>query len=248
MIQRTIYVRATRAEVVASLLRVPTEAVAGGPIADSMLMHCGFAILGRIHRAFLVKAKGGTDEAGEKWEPLSPYTIAYRMTTRKGKHRRSKVERSRPNRPSQALNSKQQERWWEVYRQVLAQYKGNKGHAAAVAWVKLKEEGAKTLFDKYSNYQVDILIDSHDLVDSLSPEGESEYKIFRVSPGEAEVGTSRPGASHHHRGIPGRLPQRRLWPEPKKWPNDWWGDILGELTLGVVDLAVCAVAYASKTQ
>src|SRR5258708_2415696 len=125
MIQRTVHVRGSRASVVASLRTIPTVATQGGHPADAMMENCALALRRRIHQAFLVKAGGGTDEAGEKWEPLSPKTTAYR------KSNRTRTESSRESRPSQALNQKQQDRWWEVYRGALASYKGNRGHAAA---------------------------------------------------------------------------------------------------------------------
>ncbi len=34
----------------------------------------GLTLLGRIKNAFIVKAKGGTDEAGLRWKPLAPLT------------------------------------------------------------------------------------------------------------------------------------------------------------------------------
>lgn len=261
MIERTIHVRETRERIVASLSKIALEARAGSHIAQSILNKCGIAILRRIHQAFLVKASGGTDDAGDRWQSLSPKTIAYRQTQvvyavsgksgrnvsleRQEKPMRSKAERGRSTRPSQALSDKQQERWWVVYRRALAQYKGNKGHAAAVAWIVLKKEGANTLFNKYSTRRVDILIDSHDLVDSLSPEGESKYRILKVTQDGVEVGTSRPGAMSHHNGIPGRLPQRRLWPHVNNWPSEWWNDLLDIVKSGLVDIAAHLASYGT---
>lgn len=39
----------------------------------------GMALLQLIQKAYKDKAQGGTDEAGEKWKPLSPVTIERRM-------------------------------------------------------------------------------------------------------------------------------------------------------------------------
>lgn len=207
----------------------------GSPAAQAVLIRAGMALLGRIKAAFVVKARGGTDEAGERWQPLSPRTIAYRRSGR-GRGGRTRTEKKRSSRPSQSLNTKQQARWWEVYRRQLAIYKGNKAHAAAVAWIVLKREGAKTLLDKYGNLQVEILRDTGLLLNSLSPGTLSQEQVFRVGKGEIVVGTNRKGAADHHRGIPGRLPQRRLWPEPKRWPSTWWQDIQDQVKQGLLDI------------
>jgi hypothetical protein len=238
MIQNTVYVRASRADVRQILYTLPTVVRSRGAIADAMMVRCGFVALTRIRQAFLIKARGGTDEAGDKWQPLSPRTIAYRMTRSRGRGGRTRAERNRPTHPSQALNTRQRTRWWEVYRQQLAVYRGNKGHAAAVAWIVLKREGAVTLLQKYGGREVEILRDTGLLFNSLSPGVATNHRVFRVGNGEVIVGTNRKGAGLHHRGIPGRLPQRRLWPDPKDWPPVWWQDIQEQAQQGLLDLAV----------
>lgn len=237
MTTNTVHTRASRASIRAAIAQLPSLARAGGPIADAMMTRVGMAALGRIKRAFVVKARGGTDEAGEKWSPLSPKTIAYSKTRQRGKGGRTKAEKKRSTYPSQALNAKQQARWWAVYRKQLAIYKGNKGHAAAVAWLILKSEGAQTLVDKYGHRKVEILRDTGLLLNSLSPGTGSPEQVFRVQPGAVIVGTNRKGASGHHNGIPGRLPQRRLWPDPSNWPESWWADILQAAKEGILDIA-----------
>lgn len=237
----TVYCRAAIATVRDALARVPMVARQGGPIADAMMTRCGLAILGRIKQAFVVKARGGTDEAGESWKPLSPKTIAYSKTRQRGRGRRTRAEKKREAFPSQALTAKQQKRWWEVYRRQLPIYKGNKGHAAAVAWLALKREGATTLLDKYGHRQVEILRDTGLLLNSLSPGVDSSEQVFRVGDGEVVVGTNRKGAIAHHHGIPDRLPQRRLWAEPSHWPRSWWQDVLEQAKQGLLDVAVSLI-------
>lgn len=237
----TVHVRATHDEIRNALMQAPAVARQGGPIADAMMTRVGMAVLGRIKQAFVVKARGGTDEAGEKWKPLSPKTIAYSKTRQRGRGGRTKAEKKRATHPSQALNAKQQARWWAVYRRQLAIYKGDKGHAAAVAWLVLKREGATTLVSKYGGRQVEILRDTGLLLNSLSPGVASSESVFRVGAGEVVVGTNRKGARGHHQGRPGRLPQRRLWPEPRKWPKPWWMDALEQLKQGMLDIAAYLV-------
>lgn len=238
MIQNTVSVRASNAAVRHALSSIPARLLTGGPIADAMMVRVGMAVLGRIRQAFVIKARGGTDEAGDKWQPLSPKTIAYSKTRQRGRGGRTKAEKKRNVYPSQALNAKQQERWWQVYSRYLAAYKGDKRHAAAAAWLVLKSEGAQTLVDKYGYRQVEILRDTGLLLNSLSPGVASAERIFRVGPGEVTIGTNRKGAADHHSGIPGRLPQRRLWPEVSRWPSSWWADVQDQVKQGALDLAI----------
>lgn len=238
---KTVHVRAAMADVKDAIRRAPAAARQGGPIADAMMTRCGLAILGRIKTAFVTKARGGVDEAGDSWKKLSPKTIAYSKTRQRGRGGRTKAEKGRATHPSQALDAKQQARWWSVYRRQLAIYKGNKGHAAAVAWLVLKSEGARTLVDKYGHRQVEILRDTGILLNSLSPGVSSAEQVFRVAPGAVIVGTNRKGARAHHEGVPGRLPQRRLWPPVNKWPSSWWQDILDQAKQGILDIAASLV-------
>ena len=238
--ERTIQVRTSRAAVLRAIRRIPQEATSGSSAANAMMSRCGRAALRLIKQAFIIKMRGGTDEAGDRWAPLSPYTIAYRLSNR------TRAERQRSNRPSQALNTKQQDRWWQLYRQGLAIYKGAKGQAARRAWFILKSEGVETLFDKYKNAQVDILRETGLLLRSLSPYTKVPEQVFRVGPGEVIVGTSRKGATRHHTGDPSKnLSQRRLWPEPNAWPPSWWLHIAEEGRDGLVDIAVLVITGAS---
>lgn len=227
--ENTINVSIPRVRFMQKLLSLPEVATH----SKALLTRIGLTILGRIKRAFIVKARGGTDETGDKWAPLSKKTIAY---SRRG---RTATERKREARPSQGLTKKQQDRWWEVYRRALAQHKGDKGHAAAVAWVVLKKEGAKTLLDKYGNRKVEILRNDGLLLNSLSPGSGSPDQIFQVGDGVITLGTNRKGAMSHHLGDPSRnLPQRRLWPDPKDWPSSWWDEILEQAKEGLLEIAI----------
>lgn len=240
MAEHVIYGRASRASIRQALFAIPQEASAGRS-SDALMTRVGMVILGRIKQAFIAKSRGGTDESGDRWAPLSPKTITYSKTRRRG---RTKTEKGRGSYPSQALNAKQQSRWWDVYRRGLAMYKGDKGHAAARAWFVLKAEGAQTLLDKYGSQQVEILRDTGLLLNSLSPGVVSSEQIFRIGQGEVVIGTNRKGAAAHHYGIPGRLPQRRLWPEPSKWPSTWWRDVSEQLLAGLTDITIQLVEGA----
>ncbi len=245
MAQNTIHSSASHTSILDALHAIPQGAGGSGSAATALLTRIGLVVLGRIKRAFIIKARGGTDEAGERWAPLSPKTIAYSRTRQRGRGGRTKAERGRDAFPSQALNKAQRGRWWEVYRQGLAMYRGDKGHAARRAWFILKAEGATTLLEKYGGRQVEILRDTGLLLNSLSPGVPSAEQIFRVGRGEVTIGTNRKGAAGHHNGIPGRLPQRRLWPDPGKWPDSWWRDITDQAKQGMLDIAVQMIKGAS---
>ncbi len=125
-----------------------------------------------------------------------------------------------------------------MYSQGLAIFKGNKASAAKRAWGILKREGATTLLDKYGTRKVEILRDTGLLLNSLSPGVQSAEQIFKVGNAEVTIGTNRKGAAKHHTGIPGRLPQRRLWPEIQRWPQSWKDDMVEQARDGLVDIIV----------
>lgn len=235
MSDETIYVRSSRAEVRRVFEQIPQAAMgrygARKP-ADALMTRCGLALKGRIYKAFIVKSRGGTDDAGEKWKSLSPYTIAYRRRHKglPGANKRA------GKRPSSALTNKQRDRWWSLYQEGLRLANGNKVKAARRAWFLLKKEGGvKTIMGRYGHLEVDILRDTGILLNSLSPGVVSSKAVFRIGRGEVVVGTNRKWAGVHHRGG-GRVPQRRLWPEPHKWPATWWQDITEQALAGLVGL------------
>ncbi len=229
----TIYAHTSRAAIRKALVSIPQGLHTGNPSTNAMMTKIGLTVLGHIKQAFIVKSRGGTDEAGDRWAPLSPKTIAY---SRRGG--RTRTENKRDTHPSQALTKKQQERWWEMYSQGLAIFKGNKASAAKRAWGILKREGATTLLDKYGSRKVEILRDTGLLLNSLSPGVQSAEQVFRVGQGRMDIGTNRKGAAKHHTGIPGKLPQRRLWPTPNRWPQSWKEDIVEQARDGLVDIIV----------
>ena len=233
MIEGTVHVKSRREAVrrvvanLPSLMRTNT--------ADPIVTRCGAAILSRILRAFVVKARGGTDEAGEQWAPLSPRTLAYGRRAK-----RTATESKREERPSQGITKRQREQWWDVYRRQLQIHKGDKGHAAAVAWLVIKASGARTLLDKYGKRQVR---------DILGGEGGRVYAAIKLQSAErgvVTIGADDPVAAAHHSGVPRRLPQRRLWPAPAAWPASWWAVIMDAARRGLVDMAREAITRASK--
>lgn len=251
-----INLRAKKAEILQILHQIP--AACQGNVSDAstaaqaLLVRIGQAALGRIRDAFVVKARGGTDDCGLKWEPLKKSTVAY---SRRHPGLPPASKRAAQS-PSWMLTDKQRKRWWALYGSFSGKAPGgaafhapgaSKGWAAARAWLALRAEfgHVETIMSRYGDTQVEILRDTGLLLNSLSPGFSTDYQepphavdqVFRLGPGEVTVGTSRKWAAAHHNGIPGKLPQRRLWAEPKDWPPTWWRDILGEAREGILEVA-----------
>jgi hypothetical protein len=252
---RTVFTNATRREVLRLLGRLGRvlSGRAGAPTGASAALRSvgvrvGLAALGHVHQAFVVKARGGTDEAGLRWAPLSWRTVAY-------SRRHPGVPKKRPRdryHPSWALSNKQRQRWWLFYRRALGRHRGDKAHAAASAWVQLTGEGRNpTLKERYAGTRVEILRDTGLLLSSLKPGADPgrapaspprvRLQVFRLGYGSVTIGTSRPWAGTHHKGIPGRLPRRPLWPDPGHWPGRWWDELLGQFRAGVVEVIAKAL-------
>jgi hypothetical protein len=242
MAESVIYVRGKNAK--AKVLQVVREAAAlaagngSSEASNALMVRMGLTALSLIKTAFVQKAAGGTDEAGDSWPPLKRSTIAY---SRKHPGVPLNVKGS-PNRaafaPSWMLTDKQRKRWWALCATV----------GPAGAWIILKSEGAKTLIGEYGDTPVQILRDKGLLLNSLSPgliltqeqppnpPPTPPNQIFDVGPGEVIVGTNRKGAAANHTGIPGKLPQRRLWPNPNNWPASWWSAVVEQGRMGLVDI------------
>jgi hypothetical protein len=236
MAENVIYTRKSRAEVrriINQIPRIVSGKGQGNPAAKAILVRVGLEALGRIRQAFIVKAGGGTDEAGDSWAPLKPATIAYSR-----RHPGLPPPKVRAKfRPSYALKKEERKAWWTAYGRVLAWSK-DKGLAAALAWKRLKAAGANTLLGLYGNTKVQILRDTGLLLNSLSP-GVQNKGVFRVGRGEVIIGTNRKWAGVHHRGSKKRgIPQRRLWPNPKRWPSKWWKGMLRQAKDGVINVVI----------
>jgi len=228
------YARGTRAEFRRAIQVIPSMLAGRRAANDSIravLTRAGQAALDVIRRAFMVKARGGTDICGLKWKPLSPKTIAY---SRKHPGVPPAPKRA-PYAPSWMLTKAQRAQWWAIYGTALARFRGDKSSAAKYAWAEMKRRGAETLIGTYGNTPVEILRSTDVLANSLSPGDDSGSQVFRIGEGSVTVGTSVPYAITHHEGR-GHVPQRRLWPEPSKWNGEWWDNIITQVKEGIVDV------------
>ena len=193
-----------------------------GGMVEQLHLRVGFLILGLFKQAFLAKSRGGTDEAGQRWTPLSPKTVAHgRRHPGLAKAKSKAAKQGRAGRP--LLTAGQDKTWRGVYAQALHRALGkgasqaNAGaHAAALAWAVVKAQGGQTILGKYGNASHEILRDTGVLFNSLSP----GVATVRAEPGAVVIGTNVPYAGPLHRGTK-NIPARPLWPEPDQWPASW---------------------------
>lgn len=243
MAENVIYVKGSRASVHRAIaLAAQAASGASSSVPDavgSMQVRVGLAALKNIRSAFVVKARGETDECGLSWPKLAKSTVAY---SRRHPNAPARVQQAPSLRaklaPSAMLTVKQRKRWWALQASV----------GPARAWMILKAEGAKTIIGEYGNMSVLILRSTGLLLNSFSPgidpESETipptpppvENQIFTIS-GEIIVGTNRKFAGTHHEGK-GHVPQRRLWAEPSQWPSTWWGDLVDAATTGYIEIVL----------
>ena len=210
--------------------------------ADAAYAGMAVEFFSLVKGAFVVKARGGTDEAGISWPPLSKKYLAYG----RGPKSSRRVGGHSPQGGDGALTKAQVDKWWVYYRQALAwlattePIKAAKGHAAAIAWSKIKKEGGRTKLMVLGNRPHEILRDRGILLNSLTPGFASgdryigtEHQIYRTRPGEITVGTNVPYANAHHEGI--GVPKRQLWPDADKIPDSWWVQILAPATEQIIN-------------
>lgn len=216
-------------------------------VAKGFQATIGFAALTDIKESFITKSRGGTDEMGITWQPLSKRYLAYGRRLGPGEgpelKRASGLGRGHRLAPGQnkgLLTADQLKRWRTIFAYMTARFSLTmtmgeaKAKAAAVAWAKLKAEGAKTKLDVYGNRTVDILRDTGVLLNSLTPgqlqgteyvkpsERGGNEQIFDLKPGSITVGTNVKYASTHQDGK-GKVPQRQFLPrDGNQVPQPWW--------------------------
>lgn len=198
-----------------------------------------------VKDAFDVKARGGTDEAGITWKPLTKKYLAYSRGPASSRH----IGGHSPTGGDGALTKKQLDRWWKYYGQAKAWLAADgatgqelKSHAAAIAWSKIKREGGKTKLELLGNRPHEIGRDTGVLYNSLTPgiPGEGTYQapdgqLFDPAPGYIGMGSGVEYASDFHKIRP-------LWPEPQDIPSRWWVQMLAPV------VQVMATGLARKLQ
>lgn len=202
-------------------------------IARGFALRLATTAMGFIKPAYVAKARGGVDEAGEKWQPLAFSTIKRRMmkgNNRKITDRAKKAEREAKH-AEQVMNEA------PTFR---------KGLMAEAKLHGAKQKRARAL-TKYAQAvaSIEILRDTGRLFNSLSPGYTGQMMpdgSLEVRPGMVTFGTNVKYAIFHHSDEPRKLgkngkpklPQRRLWPKPSKWPAHWWNQLRSAARTGIV--------------
>lgn len=226
----------SRAQLMERLRQLPKllsgRTIASSDVASQVLGALGLQALSLIKEAYIVKARGGTDEAGISWAPLSPKYVAYsRRHPGLARKRAAAAKAGRARRP--LLTAAQDKLWRQIFARSLRRFqragRGDaKGAAAAIAWATLKRAGGKTILAEYGNRPHEIGRDTGRLFNSLSPgsapAAANEDQIFRTDPGAVTVGTNIAYAAPFHK-------RRPLWPDEANIPASWWqrlGETLGD--------------------
>ena len=120
----------------------------------------------------------------------------------------------------------------EIVHEAFVAKEGGGADEAGLKWPALAESTVRKKGDDA------ILVEEGDLEASLKPASGSrpKYQVFRIRKNFWEGGTRRPFALAQHKGIKGKLPQRRLWAEFRAWPREWWNKILGAATVEIVQV------------
>jgi hypothetical protein len=226
-----------------------------GGLARSVFSALGFQALSDVSEAFVTKSKGGTDEAGISWPPLSKEYLAYQR--RFGAGEKTALKRAAGLGPQHnrgiggnrgLLTAQQQKRWQKLFAKNLtwlaARYDIGtaKGIAAGMAWNQLKAEGAKTMLEVFGNRKVDILRDTGVLFNSISPghfdgndyEKPSENQVFTTLTDGVIVGTNVPYAGAHDNPQRAGYPKREIF--PKRIPTVWMQRLAD---VGIAAIAIC---------
>ena len=232
-------------------------------VARGLSLRAAVMFLSLVKDAFIVKARGGADEAGIKWPPLTKEYLAYGrgpFSTRKAGKSAPGTVRGGPRHGQQKdgfLSKAQLKLWQQIYMRNLKwlalrePLDSAKSSAAKIAWTRLKALGAQTKIDVFGNRVVDILRDRGTLFNSISPGTLTENgpdasytppdaQVVELLPGAVLVGTNDVTATFHHRGTrkdhtePGRGSIRRqLWPAADKMPESWLRQISRAASSGV---------------
>lgn len=178
----------------------------------------GLAALSDIKRSYVDKARGGTDEMGIKWPPLSPVTIANRRVGRGASPEIKARERIRKREAKKALAR---------FRLSLPEPEAQR-RSKIVGGLKAFHETGKTKVQALGGRSVEILRDTGVLLNSLSPGDLGPDQVFETDKvGEVTVGTNIVYAGTHQRGNPSKnIPARPFLPDdnypvPDAWWNNW---------------------------
>lgn len=245
----TVFVRSSRRPEIEALIR-QIPAMMEGRVPDTygivrgFKLRVAFGFFSIIKENFIIKSRGGTDEAGIRWRPLSPEYLAYvrPMASAPGRGSRSppRAGGRSPGDNDGFMNAKQLKRWRGIYAGLLKYLALQmdlgtaKAIAAATAWKRLKAEGVRTKLEVFGRRDVEILRDRGILFNSLSPgvitfagpdasyspptdEG-GEYQVVEQEDGSLTCGTNVEYAAR-------QFATRPAWPPGGELPDIWLAEI-----------------------
>jgi hypothetical protein len=218
---KTIRIRGSRAEVKRRL----KQALRDPKMKQLLMAHVAHHLVTKIHRAYVVKSEGRTDELGNRWTNLKRSTIASRPITagdRKGIPR---------NRTHGLLSPQQDKQWRAIFRNRLIYLMAHgvppetaKIKAAQAAWAIMKSKGAVTRLQKLGGRKVPIMIDSGRLERSLRPGRLTRWSYapynrdqqVEASPTEIRIRSLVPYAEHASKKRP-IIPSARKMAAHQRW-------------------------------
>lgn len=221
-------------------------------VAKGFRLRLAFMFFSLVKEAFIVKSRGGTDECGITWPPLSAAYLAYvRPMGRGGVGSRMPPRAGglAPGGDDGFMTAKQLQQWRAIYARISATLilagtdpAEARGTAAMVAWSHAKKHGVRTKLQVFgSRTDVEILRDRGILFNSLSPgylvEGDvgAEYQppadqLVDDADGNLTVGTNVVYAGKHHNG------RRPFWPRDGNLPDEWWEDLIEVAMTGLLKI------------
>ncbi len=230
-------------------------------IAEGFHLRIGFKLLELIKFNFDELGRGMMGADGTRWPPLTRAYLAYSRRFGTGEaaalRRQEGVTKGQhygPGNSKGMLSFSELKEWRRIFARYVAIYmhRGNnleeaKSHAAAVAWMIMKEKGAKTKLAVFGGRTVQMLVDTGRGRGSLTPgmiqesgpratyskpggNGGSEQH-FDNQPDQIVVGTNVKYMGYHH-NAKSATRRRRLWPE--HLPSEWWQGILNIAISGLV--------------
>ena len=244
----TIFTKLSRRAEIEEFIRSLPEMLAGKVpdvygIVRGFKLRVAFAFFSIIKEQFIIKSRGGTDEAGIKWPPLSPEYLAYTRpmasSPGRGSRRPPQAGGRAPGNPGNDgfMTEGQLAQWRAIFRGKLAALSlqmsigDAKAQAAQIAWATMKKRGVRTKLEVFGNREVEILRDRGILFNSLSPGvltvvgPDATYSQPTGEGGEMQVveqlgdgllcGTNVEYAARHHFG------RRPFWPVDGNLPEAW---------------------------
>jgi hypothetical protein len=176
-------------------------------------------LFSRIHKSYVIRSEGGSDDLGNRFKPLKKSTIAQRPI---GKGNLSEFGLTKKqsgtsfkNRTRGLLSPEEDREWKRKYSKVLSQLvmkvSGGKAEkiAAAVAWKHVKALGARTKLEVLGNRDVLIMRVTDRILNSLEPSnsGDRAYRprkdqLYNQVGSKLEVGTLVEYAKYHNNTRP----------------------------------------------